>query len=85
MIQSQQLTLFEGKLWGDLDKNPRCESCDDVEICDVFINDGSEWILLENTSLMPMSDSHSPTLIVLIRSDIIFLRLKFCKGMKRRN
>lgn len=73
------LTLFDGRLCGDLDKFPLCESCDDDEICDVFISDGSEWMLLEKTSLMPMSESQSPTLIVLIRSAIIFPKFEFCK------
>jgi hypothetical protein len=63
-----KLTRFDGRLCGDFDMLIRCESCDDVEICEVFINEGSEWMLLEKTSLMPMSDSQSPTLIVLIRS-----------------
>lgn len=39
---AKPLTLFDGRLCGDFDKMPRCESCDDVEICEVFIRDGSE-------------------------------------------
>lgn len=67
----RRLTLIDGKLCGDFDKFPRCESCDDDEIKDVFISEGSEWMLVEKTSLTPMSDSQSPTLIVLMRSAII--------------
>jgi hypothetical protein len=38
-----KLTFFDGKLCGDFDELVSlCESCDDVDICDVFINDGSE-------------------------------------------
>lgn len=44
MTQSASLqhTLIDGRLCGDFDKSPRCESCDELEICDVFISDGSE-------------------------------------------
>lgn len=36
-------TFFDGRLWGDFDELVSlCESCDEVDICDVFISEGSE-------------------------------------------